>query len=273
MVAVVWAETAEVVTVNVAVVDPAGIVTLDGTVADVTLLDKATEVPPVPAAPLRVTFPVDGFPPATVAGFNDIETTVAGLIVSVADWVPDPNVAVIVALVRLETALDVAVNVADVAPPAIVTDAGTAAAALLLASEITSPAVGAGLLIVTVPVEEAPPTTEFGFKARDVSVGGLMVSDAVSVAVPSVAVMVEFACAGTAVVLTENVADVEPAATVTFVGKVAAELLLDRATVVPPEPAGPLRVTVPVEVDPPITVVGFRFNELRVAGLIVRVAF
>ena len=47
-------------------------------------LDRATEVPPVGAAPESVTVPVDGLPPKTEVGFKLTETRVAGVIVSVA---------------------------------------------------------------------------------------------------------------------------------------------------------------------------------------------
>ena len=61
----------------------------------------------------------------------------------------------------------------------------------------------------------------------------------------------------TLLVVTVNVALLAPAATVTFAGTVAAAVLpLERETVAPPLGAGPLRVTVPVEEDPPLTLVG-----------------
>ena len=60
----------------------------------------------------------------------------------------------------------------------------------------------------------------------------------------------------TALVFTENVALVDPAATVTLDGTVAEVLLLERLTVTPPLGAAPLRVTVPVEADPPVTLLG-----------------
>ena len=61
------------------------------------------------------------------------------------------------------TGLVVAVKVALDAPAATVTDAGTWAAAVFeLVKVTTAPPAGAGPLRVTVPVEDAPPTTEAG---------------------------------------------------------------------------------------------------------------
>src|SRR6266513_3822775 len=76
--------------------------------------------------------------------------------------------------------------------------------------------------------------------------------------------MVTVVDAETALVLTVNVALVAPAATVTLEGAVAAEvLLLERATCAPPDGAGPLSVTVPVEEFPPATLGGFSASEER----------
>ncbi len=58
------------------------------------------------------------------------------------------------------------------------------------------------------------------------------------------------------VVLTVNVPLVYPAMTVTLDGTVAADALLERLTTAPPLGAAPLRVTVPVDEDPPLTLVG-----------------
>ena len=55
-----------------------------------------------------------------------------------------------------------------------------------------------------------------------------------------------------------NVPLVCPAATVIFAGTVATELLLDKVTTVPPVGAAAARVTVPVELLPPTTVLGFK---------------
>lgn len=60
-----------VVTVNVLLVDPAGIVTLDGTVATpVLLLESTTTTPPTGAGPLSATVPVEESRPFTRVGFN-----------------------------------------------------------------------------------------------------------------------------------------------------------------------------------------------------------
>ena len=84
--------TALVVTVNVAVVDPAKTLTLAGTCAAVVLLlVSPTVAPPVGAAPLSVTVPVDELPPVTLVGFRvteDNDTVAAGFTVSVAVCVP-----------------------------------------------------------------------------------------------------------------------------------------------------------------------------------------
>ena len=75
--------TALVVTVNEAVVLPAATVTVAGTVAEALLLDRVTERPPVGAAALRATVPVDDAPPTTLVGLSETpESAAAGMIVS-----------------------------------------------------------------------------------------------------------------------------------------------------------------------------------------------
>jgi hypothetical protein len=64
-------------------------------------------------------------------------------------------------------------------------------------------------------------------------------------------------------VVTVKFADVAPAATVTDAGTVAAELLLESETVTPPDGAAALRVTVPVDDAPPVTLAGLSDSELR----------
>lgn len=66
-----------------------------------------------------------------------------------------------------------------------------------------------------------------------------------------------------------KVAEDLPAPTVTEVGTVADGLPLESFTTIPPVGAGPDSVTVPVEEEPPVTEVGFKLVETRVAGRIV----
>ena len=67
----------------------------------------------------------------------------------------------------------------------------------------------------------------------------------------------------TGLVFTVNVAVVAPPATVILAGTVAAAALLERFTTAPPLGAAPLRLTVPVEGVPPVTLVGLRVTEYR----------
>ncbi len=66
-------------------------------------------------------------------------------------------------------------------------------------------------------------------------------------------------------VVTVKAALVTPAGMVTLTGAVATVVsLLERETRAPPLGAGPLSVTLPVEGDPPLTLVGFSVSEVRV---------
>lgn len=164
-------------TVKVARVDPAGTVTLGGTVAAaVLLLVRSTVKPPDGAAELRVTVPVAGSGPTTSVGLTvseESEELVAPVVtVSTDDLETPPPVAVIVAELLLVTAPVVIVNVALVEPPVTLTLGGTAATEeLLLASVTVCPAEGAAEVRVTVPVDEEPPTTDVGLRLRLESVG------------------------------------------------------------------------------------------------------
>jgi hypothetical protein len=77
----------------------------------------------------------------------------------------------------------------------------------------------------------------------------------------------------TARVVIVKVAEVLPAGTVTEAGTVAAAiLLLVNETMIPPAGADEARVTVPVDVAPPVTEVGFKLKELSVSGETVNAA-
>ena len=81
-------------TVKVALLLPAGTVTLEETLAAPLLLESITCAPPAGAGPLSVTVPVDDCtPPTTLVGFNVSEETVGrggGITVSEADAFTPP---------------------------------------------------------------------------------------------------------------------------------------------------------------------------------------
>lgn len=104
------AVTAVVVTVNFADVLPARTITDAGSVADVELLDRLTEIPPAGAAVPSVTVPVDVFPPTKEEGLKDSPVTLGGLMVRPADSEIPFNVPVIVAGVALATETVLIVN-------------------------------------------------------------------------------------------------------------------------------------------------------------------
>src|SRR5258707_1354695 len=71
--------TADVLILKVALLAPAGTVTLEGTLAAPLLLESMTCAPPAGAGPLNVTVPVEEFPPVTLAGFSESEEREAGV--------------------------------------------------------------------------------------------------------------------------------------------------------------------------------------------------
>jgi len=172
-------ETATVVTVKVAVVAPATTETEAGTVALALLLLNVTTKPPVGAALERVTVPVLEEPPTTEVGLSVSEDVVGAVMVRVAVLATELQVAVIVEVVVEATAVVFTVKVAVVEPAATVTEAGRVADAKLLLRVTVRPPDGAALVIVTVPVEGFPPTTEVGLRVTEDVVGAVTVKTAV----------------------------------------------------------------------------------------------
>ena len=253
MTTLVLEDTRWVLTVKLALVFPACTVTLDGTVAtDVLLLESVTTAPPEGAAAVRVTVPVDLFPPLTMVGFRVSEesvTVAGGVMVREACTELLPRVAVITAVVVVVTDVVVTVNEAVVAPAVTVTLPGTLAEELLLAKLTTVPPAGAALLKVTVPRDALPPRTLLGFNVSEETVtvdAGVMVMEAWAVLLPRAAVITTAVLLRTPdLVRTVKVALVAPAGTVTLAGTRANELLLLNPTTTPPDGAAALRVTVP----------------------------
>jgi len=98
--------------VNVALVAPAGTVTLAGTVTRVVLLlDSVTTAPPAGAGAPRITVPVEGVPPMTVLGFRSTACSIVLKMMASLNVSP-ANVAEITTVVSLVTAFVVIAKVA-----------------------------------------------------------------------------------------------------------------------------------------------------------------
>ncbi len=181
-----------------------------------------------------------------------------------------PIDAVIVAVAAAETGVVLTVKVAEVAPAATVTEAGSVALPEFEARLTITPPVGAAPLSDTEPEEVLPPTTVDGDTATEETVGGLIVRDEVIDAREIVAVMAAVVTAATGLVVTVNVVDVDPAGMVTDVGTTALALLEASVTTVPP--VGAVRLTVIVAVDevPPVTLPG---ENVRAVGTVVLSTF
>ena len=171
--------TATVEMLKVTELEPAGTVTLTGTVAAEPLALNATARPPVGAFPLSVTVPVEGVPPTTELGDNETPVTFSGLIVRAAFWLVPFKVAVIVADVVDDTLVVLTVKVAVVAPAVTVTEVGTVALEVPEPSATTMPPVPAAAESVTVPVEGVPAVTVLGLSVTLRRVGGVIVRVAV----------------------------------------------------------------------------------------------
>ncbi len=110
-----------------------------------------------------------------------------------------------------------------------------------------TPPVGAGPVSVTVPVPEASPVKVVGIERLLSAIFGLTVTFADWLEAPKTARIVTVVVAASFLVFTWNFAEVAPLATVTEDGAMATfEFVLPNVTTLPPNGAGPVRVTVPV---------------------------
>jgi hypothetical protein len=90
MVAVVEADTADVVTVKLALALPAATVTVVGTDTAEELSLRETEIPPLGADPVNVTVPSEVVPPVTEVGLRLTELRTRGVNVRFAVFVMPP---------------------------------------------------------------------------------------------------------------------------------------------------------------------------------------
>ncbi len=130
--------------------------------ARLVLLYRVTLIPEPPAGPVSVTVPVAEFPPVTEAGFTAklaSATAPTGTTVRETDCETEPSVAVIVTTCTVEAPLVLTGTLAELWPPAMVTNCGTEATVglLLVKCAVTRPA--EGLPRVTVPVTICPLVT------------------------------------------------------------------------------------------------------------------
>jgi hypothetical protein len=260
--------TLAVCTVNVALVAPAGTVTLAGTVAAaLLLLASSTWAPPAGAATFSVTVAVALLPPEMLPGLTVTDCRAGtvgggGLTVSVADALLDPVLAVIVTFVLLVTLLVVTVNPVPVAPAVIETCPGTLATEGSLLCRATLNPGGAGAPMVTSPDEPLVPEVVAGLSDTDDTVsGGSICSVLVTDPLGSVAVIVTLVTDVTVPVVMLTLARYWPPGMTTLEGTGARDgLLLDRLTVTPPDGAGLFRSGSTVTLPPPVTSGGDRFT-------------
>lgn len=157
--------------VKLALVDPAATVTFAGTDVAVELSESETSAPPLGAAALSVTVPLDELPPTTLLGLTDtVESAALGggeepAVTSSSACFPGlPARSAKMFMLNCElTGLVTMVKVALVAPAGMVTLDGivaTVAGAGVESATTVLPLCGA--LSVTVPVDGLPPATLVG---------------------------------------------------------------------------------------------------------------
>jgi hypothetical protein len=167
-------DTVVVVTVNVALVAPAGTVTLEGVEAVDELSLSDTTIPPLGAAAVNVTVPVEDVPPTTDVGLRltaESDVEVGGGVTVMAVWSIVPLSDAVRPTVVVPNGGDVVmVKLALVAPTGTMTLAGTlATVGIWLLKSTGTPGSGAALWSVTVPVADWPPVTVVGDTLKAVS--------------------------------------------------------------------------------------------------------
>jgi hypothetical protein len=250
-----------VVTVKTALVAPWGIVTDTGTFATVGYeLVRLTTNPPEGAAASQRTTPLTLLPPITEVVVSSMLWSEMGVTLRVCWRFTPPRLAVIVVNWVLVTALAVIVKVLLEAPCGTVTDVGTVAAfGLLFVNVTTAPPERAGPFSVTVPMTVDRSNVVFVLSVKPLRTSGLSWSIACCELAPRIAEICTRAGAFTVWVVTVNVAELWPVATVTVAGTAArAGFVEDNVTTVLLV-AGPASVTRPWIVFPPTA--GFGVTE------------
>jgi hypothetical protein len=169
-----------VATVKLAVVEPAATVTLAGTEVAVELSESETSAPPLGAAALSVTVPLDELPPTTLLGLTDTDESDAlgggeepAVISSSACFPGLPARSAKMFMLNCElTGLVTMVKVALVAPAGTVTLDGIVATVEGAGVESATTVLPlCATLSVTVPVDGLPPATLVGLTETPESTG------------------------------------------------------------------------------------------------------
>ena len=197
MVATDWVATVDVVIVKVAVVAPAGIVTLSGATAAAKLLLRVMTMPPEGDGDFKVIVPVEGLPAMTDVGLTVSLVIDGAFTVRVAVSELEYNVAVITGEAGLGTPMVEIVKVTEEDPAGTVTVAGTDAHERLLDNATFKPPFGAGAPTVSVPDDEVKPVTTLGLSVKLSKLGAFKVSDVESEAEERLAEILAVVCDGT----------------------------------------------------------------------------
>jgi hypothetical protein len=248
---------------NLAVVAPEAMVTEAGAVSNWLLLETETARPPVGAAALAVTVHVLTAPEDKDSGehVRRLTVTVAAKLIQALTVTP-LAVAVTVAVLLLGIVPAETRKPAVLLPAGTVTEAGVDNSALLSARVTTIPPVGAAVFRVTVQVPTPPDWRVVGLQVSPVGrIAGKSPREKLAEDPFRLAVMVAVVAVTTAEVVAANEAVALPAATVTEAGVVTWALLSDSVTSAPPAGAAPVKVTVHVDVTPPVTVAGLQLRE------------
>ena len=256
IVAVTELATCVVPTVKVLLIEPAGTVTVAGSVTPARLLESETTIPPVGALLLNVTVPVELLLPTTLDGASETDANRPARTAKAPVTLDACVLAVTTTPVSVETAFVFTVKIASCEPAATVTLAGTVAAASLESRFTIKPPAGALLSRLTMPVAVLPPATPDGEIVMTKTRGAITVRTAAAVVPFAAAVIVDDVLTVTGTVVMVNVAVVVPSGMVTVAGTPATALLLERVTTNPPTGALVSRLTIPVAVLPPATPAG-----------------
>lgn len=263
--------------VKFALVAPAGTVTESGTVTFGLDETNVTMAPSGPAGPLRVTLPVDAFPPTTTVGVNETAVGIDGVIVNVAVCVYPFAVADNTAVAVADTAVVGTDVLTNVCPAGTVTVAAGEASDRLEANATTKPPTGALHVMFTRNDVLVPPRTEVGVSTTLAGAGGRTLTTVDALTPARAAVTFTAVLAVTYKVLIPTLTVRDPVATevvLVVTGTPAASPkpstgLSDVTVNTHADGAGPSNVTVAVPVLEPVMFAGLDVTETTTGAVMV----